>query len=153
MKSAIWILILLIGTSVVGDTRPAVADAATPWDLFAKDNLVAWCIVSFDAKQRGPGARAEMLQKLGIKKVAYDWREHHVPTFEEEILQYKQHHLEYFAFWSWHEDMGQLIVKHEIRPQIWRTLGGGGGTTRAEKVESAARALLPMEKKSGLRSI
>ena len=27
-------------------------------DIFARTNLVAWCIVPFDAKKRGPWARA-----------------------------------------------------------------------------------------------
>ena len=33
-----------------------VASAA---ELWARDNLVAWCIVPFDAKKRGPAERAE----------------------------------------------------------------------------------------------
>ncbi|MBO65778.1 MAG: hypothetical protein CL509_05810, partial [Actinobacteria bacterium] len=60
-------------------------------DNFAKDKLVAWCIVPFDAKQRGPAERAAMLKRLGLKRVAYDWRAKHVAEFEEEILQYKKH--------------------------------------------------------------
>ncbi|MDG2213510.1 MAG: hypothetical protein P8M70_06760, partial [Verrucomicrobiota bacterium] len=43
-------------------------------DNFAKDKLVAWCIVPFDAKKRGPAQRARMLKRLGLKRVAYDWR-------------------------------------------------------------------------------
>ncbi len=31
-------------------------------DLFAMENLVAWCVVPFDAQRRGPPARAEMLR-------------------------------------------------------------------------------------------
>ena len=71
---------------------------------FAKDRLVVWCNVPFDAKQRGPAARAGMLVQLGLKRVAYDWRDQHVKEFEEEILQYKKHDLEFFAFWSVHEE-------------------------------------------------
>src|SRR5688572_24366106 len=44
--------------------------------LFARENLVAWCIVPFDAKQRGPAERAEMLARIGVTRVAYDWRDH-----------------------------------------------------------------------------
>jgi hypothetical protein len=89
-----------------------------------------------------------MLKRLGIHKVAYDWRQEHVPTFEQEILEYKKHGLEYFAFWSWHEEMGRLIEKHAIQPQIWRTLGGGQGDTQAQKVEAAARGILPLLEKA-----
>ena len=30
-----------------------------------------------------------MVARLGLSKVAYDWRNQHVASFEEEILQYK----------------------------------------------------------------
>jgi hypothetical protein len=39
-----------------------------------------------------------MLKRLGLKRVAYDWRQKHVPTFEQEILEYAKVGLEYFAF-------------------------------------------------------
>ena len=54
-------------------------------DLFDKSNLAAWCIVPFDAKKRSPEERAEMVAKMGIKKIAYDWRQEHVAEFEREI--------------------------------------------------------------------
>ena len=31
---------------------------------FDRDKLVAWCIVPFDAKRRGPAARVEMLKPV-----------------------------------------------------------------------------------------
>src|SRR5688572_16748939 len=69
-------------------TSTKAAEAAPP--LFARENLVAWCIVPFDGKRRGPAERAEMARRLGFTKVAYDWRAEHVPQFEAEILQYKR---------------------------------------------------------------
>ena len=48
---------------------PFVARAAEPL-LFENANLVAWCIVPFDAKHRTPEERAAMLEKLGVKKFA-----------------------------------------------------------------------------------
>jgi len=85
------ISLLLVSVTVTVVCVPtARAKEPTEWELFNKDNLVARCIVPFDAKKRGPQARAEMLQRLGIKRVAYDWRPPDVPTFEEEILQYKK---------------------------------------------------------------
>lgn len=113
-------------------------------NVFAQDNLVAWCIVPFDASKRGPKERAEMLERLGIKKVAYDWRQEHVATFEEEILAYKEHGLEYFAFWSWHPDMSPLVKKHGIRPQIWITNRSPKAETDEARVEAAARQLMPL---------
>ena len=89
---------------------------------FAKDQLVAWCIVPFDAAKRGPSARAEMLKRLGLKRVAYDWRAQHVKEFEEEILQYKKHSLEFFAFWGVHDEAFALFEKYKLHPQIWLTV-------------------------------
>ena len=148
MRIVVWIPTTLLIASVFCAGPPVAVGEPTGLDLFAKDNLVAWCIVPFDAEKRGPRERAEMLVRLGIKKVAYDWREEHVPTFEEEILEYKSHGLEYFAFWSWHEAMEPLIKKHGIRPQIWISLGEGQGDTQADKVEAAARQLMPMVEKT-----
>src|SRR6185295_9530942 len=59
--------------------------------LFARTNLVAWCIVPFDAKKRGPEERGQMLEQLGIKKLAYDWRAEHIPTFDAEVAAMKRH--------------------------------------------------------------
>ncbi len=112
--------------------------------LFDRSKLVAWCIVPFDAKKRGPAARAEMLERLGLRRVAYDWRQEHVATFEQEIEQYKKHDLEFFAFWSWHEAIEPLIVKHGIRPQIWVTVPSPDERTQAEKVSAAAKSMLPI---------
>ena len=129
---------------------PTAADEAKePASVFAKDNLVAWCIVPFDASKRSPEARAEMLQRLGIKRVAYDWRQEHVPTFEEEILAYKRHGLDYFAFWSWHPAMAPLIEKYGIRPQIWMTAPSPKAETGEAMVEAAGKAVLPLVEQAG----
>ena len=96
-----------------GGFLPAAADEKLAEQTnFQRDQLVAWCIVPFDAKQRGPEARAIMVRGLGMTRVAYDWRDVHVPTFEEEILQYKKHNIEFFAFWGWHDTFEPLIAKH-----------------------------------------
>ena len=144
MRTVIWILTPLLIASGFCAGPPVAAGEPTDLGLFAKDNLVAWCIVPFDAEKRGPRERAEMLERLGIKKVAYDWRQEHVPTFEEEILQYKKHGLEYFAFWSWHPDMASLIEKHGIRPQIWITVSSPDAPAQEARVEAAAKRLLPL---------
>src|SRR6266496_5225916 len=59
--------------------------------LFARTNLVAWCIVPFDAKKRGPEERAAMLEKLGFKLFAYDYRAEHVPSFDAEMEALERH--------------------------------------------------------------
>jgi sugar phosphate isomerase/epimerase len=112
--------------------------------IFAKDNLVAWCVVPFDAKKRGPVERAEMLKRLGFTKLAYDWRDEHVPTFEQEILALKEQAIEFFAFWGQHEEMFRLFAEYKIAPQVWMTAPSPQEGSHEEKVEAAAKQLLPL---------
>lgn len=142
MQIALGVAYLLLSTTA--PSGGAEAGNCSSGSIFAKDNLVAWCIVPFDPCNRTPEERTEMLERLGIKKVAYDWREEHVPSFEEEIVAYKGHELEFFAFWDWHPRLAPLIRKHGIKPQIWKMFGDPEGDTQAEKVETAARGLLPL---------
>jgi hypothetical protein len=110
------------------------------------DRLAAWCIVPFDAKKRGPEDRAKMLARLGITRCAYDWRGEHVKDFEEEILQYKKHGIEFFAFWAGHDEAYKLFEKHDIHPQIWRTLGSPTEGSLEEMVSAAADSVLGLAK-------
>jgi hypothetical protein len=98
--------------------------------LLAKENIVAWCIVPFDAKKRGPAERAAMLERLGIKRVAYDWREEHVPQFDEELQAYKRHGITLHAFWMpvntatpLDEPHWPLVLdlakRHKVTPELW----------------------------------
>jgi hypothetical protein len=119
------------------------AASAAPADIFARTNLVAWCIVPFDSKKRGPAERAEMAAKLGFKHIAYDWRQEHVAEFETEILEYRKRGLNYFAFWATHEEAFKQFAKHNLHPQIWMTVPSPAGATQAERVEKAAAQLLP----------
>lgn len=126
-------------------TAPTDLFAQTTTDrLFARDNLVAWCIVPFDGQKRNPAERAEMLAKLGVKRVAYDWRDEHVPTFEQEILEYQRRGLEYFAFWSVHEDAFKLFEKHDMQPQIWQIIPTPSAQSQDAKVAEAALRMLPL---------
>src|SRR5581483_1154547 len=135
MRIQLSLLLLAISTPI---TR-----AETPANL-RDDALVAWCIVPFDAKERGPAERAEMIKRLGLRRVAYDWRDKHVPSFEEEILQYKRHDIEYFAFWATHEEAFKLFEKHNLHPQIWQTLGSPAADTQEARVKAAASQMLPL---------
>lgn len=116
--------------------------------VFSRSNLVAWCIVPFDGKNRGPAERAAMVKKLGFTRVAYDWRENHVPTFEDEIREYKKHKIDFFAFWGTHDKAFDLFKKYDLHPQIWQTLGSPKADTQEERVEMAARGLLPLVKRT-----
>lgn len=141
------LLLAVVGLSAV----PArAADPVPPAVLFAPDNLVAWCIVPFDAKKRGPAERVEMLQKLGFKKYAYDWRAEHLPTFDEEVGLLKKANIELTAVWfpaNLGADAQKLLTvlkKHDVNTQLWVTMGDPGGANQAAKVESAVKVLRPI---------
>jgi sugar phosphate isomerase/epimerase len=94
-------------------------------DLFARSNLVAWCIVPFDAKKRGPEERAQMLERLHIKRLAYDYRAEHIPTFDAEVEAMKRHGIEFTAWWfptTLNEEARgilKVIERQKITPQLW----------------------------------
>ena len=115
-------------------------------NLFAKPNLLAWCIVPFDAKNRGPKERAEMLVKLGIGRVAYDWRDNHVPTWDEEMSLYKKHNVELIAFWGVNDKALDLMKRHGVKTQFWLMMGDGVKDQK-EKVVNAARGIEGIAKK------
>lgn len=142
-----WLLLGMFLLSPV-ITKQVWAKDSDATKIFDRERLVAWCIVPFDARKRSPSQRAEMVTEIGMKRVAYDWRAEHVPTFEAEIEQYKKHGIEFFAFWSWHDSLEPLIAKHGIRPQIWVMLPGVGDKPEAEKVKAAAEAIRPMVEKT-----
>jgi hypothetical protein len=116
--------------------------------VFARTNLVAWCIVPFDSKHRSPTERADMVKRLGFTKVAYDWRENHVSSFEEEILEYRKNGIEYFAFWSMHDKAFELFEKYDLHPQIWQNLGSPNAPTQEERVALAAKQILPLAERT-----
>jgi hypothetical protein len=112
---------------------------STAVDLFARKNLMAWCIVPFDAKKRGPQERALMLKKLGISKLAYDYRAEHVPTFDAEVEALKTNGIELVAWWfpAALNDEARLILevikRHGVHPQLWITGSGGPANDSAEQ--------------------
>ena len=128
-------LALLLAACLTHEVRAA--------DLFDQSNLAAWCIVPFDSKKRSPEERAEMVAKMGIKKIAYDWRQEHVPEFEREILAYQKNGIEFFAFWGQHEDAFRLFAQYKLHPQFWLMVRDQG-QTQEEKVKNAANGLLPV---------
>jgi hypothetical protein len=124
-------------------------DVATPAraGVFSRHNLVAWCVVPFDAKRRGPNERAEMLVRLGVKRIAYDWRDNNIPEWDDELARYKAHGIELVGFWApdRHKQILDLLKRHGIKSQLWLMADGKGGT-QAQRVESAAAAVAPVAK-------
>jgi putative heme-binding domain-containing protein len=123
--------------------------------LYARDNLIAWCIVPFDSKKRAPEERAAMLQKLGFKHFAYDWRNEHIPTFDAEVEALQRHGVGLDAFWVAPGELNResriildLLKRHEIKAQLWVLLDLGPdkvqGAEQDRRVEAAAARLRPL---------
>src|SRR6516165_2599240 len=93
--------------------------------LFRRDNLVAWCIVPFDAKKRGPEERAAMLKRLGFQRFAYDWRGEHISSFDAEMDALKKNGIRLQAFWfpgALNQDARtilDLLRRHNLQTQLW----------------------------------
>jgi putative heme-binding domain-containing protein len=135
IATACW-LVLALGLRPTCHAQTMEAGQAP--SIFAPDQLVAWCIVPFDAKKRTPAERAEMLKKLGLTKLAYDYRAEHIASFDEEMLQLKKHNIDLFAWWfpTTLNDEAKLILdvlrRHNIKAQLWVT-GGGGPVSNEEE--------------------
>ena len=131
MKSIFWIYwlgILFIALVIWSCGEGARGDDA-PVDLFSKENLLAWCIVPYDVVERGPEERARMLRDLGITMLAYDWRERHIPTFDEEWKALNQYGIKLQAFWMVTgpdpetdptvEVVFDFIERNNVQTQLW----------------------------------
>lgn len=119
--------------------------------VFARENLLAWCIVPFDARQRNPEERAAMLKRLGFTKFVYDWRDKDIPLFDREIdaLQSQNIHLQ--GFWTPHpasldrpNQLGpilDLLRRRKLRTELWLSLSQDkafNALPDAEKLDRAA---------------
>jgi sugar phosphate isomerase/epimerase len=144
--TAALLLFMIGGQTVSGQERGGTKN------IYARNNLVAWCIVPFDVKERGPEERAQMLNSLGITKLAYDWREKHIPTFDAELDALKKHNIDLQAFWLYsgpnpENDEGlaailDVLKRHKVKTQIWCMIGGIKGMdamTQEEKIKAVAK--------------
>lgn len=140
---------MLNGAVSPQDTTSPKAQPATP-ESFSRGKLVAWCIVPFDAKNRSPEDRAQMLKELGIKEFAYDWRAEHIPTFDREVDALNKAGVHLRAFWfpaalnSEAKAILDLIDRRKLDCELWVSLGDPAGKTQAEKVANAAKNLEPI---------
>ncbi len=149
MRPPLRIALVFVATLFVWAAALAAALAADPWN---RADVVAWCIVPYDAQKRDSAARAEMLNRLGIRRLAYDWRAEHVASFDTEVATMQQHRIEIVAWWfptTLNKDARlilDVIARHGIHPQLWVT-GGGAPTTAAEKqlrIETEIARLRPI---------
>ncbi len=143
-------LLLLCSSSALAQA-PAKGD--TTYNLYDRTNIAAWCIVPYDAKQRGPEERARMLKDLGLTKLAYDWRAKHIPTFDAEVEAMKRHGIEITAWWypGGMPQTLEVIKRHGIHPQLWVCgLSGPSAFTSTgdQRVEDEAGRIRPIAREA-----
>lgn len=126
-----------------GSARPQVQGRA-----LAMGDLVAWCIVPFDSRKRTPEERIAMLDRLGFKRYAYDWRAEHLPDTARELRLARDHGIRVEAVWVWIEkdQPGRLSESNErllaalkeagLATQLWVGFAPGffEGASDQEKV-------------------
>ena len=142
-------LALLCALSLL-PSQPA-APSGRAGSLFGRDNLVAWCVVPFDARKRTPPERVAMLQSAGVRKLAWDWRDEHLARMDEEFGLLRKSNIELSAVWFPAALLGpgekilQAAAKHRHTPQLWVSLGDPApGKDQAAKVRAAAAVLAPI---------
>ncbi len=127
--------------------------ALPPSGNFARTNLVAWCIVPFDSQKRGPEERAAMLDRLGIHRLAYDWRAEHIPTFDAEVAAMRKHGIEITAWWfpaALNDEAKAILAcleRNKVHPQLWVTMGTepeSDAAKLAQKLDGAVTTLVPI---------
>jgi sugar phosphate isomerase/epimerase len=123
--------------------------------LFAKNNLLAWCIVPYDSKKRSPEERATMLKQLGLTSLAYDMREPDLPNMETEFLTLKKYHIHLNGIWFWidvqkdqalneaNEMILRTLAKTNTKTQLWVSFPAKyfEGLPDEEKIQKGAKAI------------
>jgi hypothetical protein len=62
--------------------------------------MAASHLVAHDALRRGPRERAQMLRRIGIRKIVWDWRDEHLGTFDAELDALRQYEIELSGMWT-----------------------------------------------------
>ncbi|MEO2091870.1 MAG: TIM barrel protein, partial [Gemmataceae bacterium] len=124
-------------------------------DVFAPANRVAWCVVPFDAKKRGPTERVEMLKRLGFTKYAYDWRAEHLPTFADEEGLLKKAGITLQGVWfpagvgKDGEELLRVLKTHQVKTELWVMLPQPDAKLRQdEKVKAVAAQVAALAKRA-----
>jgi hypothetical protein len=130
--------------------------------LFAKNNLLAWCIVPYDSKKRTSEERALMLKELGITSLAYDMRDRDLPNMETEFITLKKYHINLKAVWFWidgerdsllneaNEMILRALAKTHARTELWVCFADQffQGLSDDEKTQKAVKAIQLIHKRA-----
>lgn len=122
---------------------------------FAKNNLLAWCIVPYDSKKRNSEERAMMLKELGINSLAYDMRDADLPNMETEFNTFKKYNIQMKGIWFWiniekdqalnnaNETILKTLAKTNTKTELWVSFPNKfyDGLTDEEKIQKGAKAI------------
>jgi sugar phosphate isomerase/epimerase len=150
------ICILLSALILLSSTHTIKAQDGNNNDmLFAKSNLLAWCIVPFDSKKRNSEERALMLKELGINSFVYDMRDKDLPDMENEFNTMKKYGIAIKGVWFWidvskdqqlnyaNETILKTLAKTNTKTELWVSFPNKfyEGLTDKEKVQKGAKAI------------
>lgn len=109
LRLSIFIAILLMGS--IGCTEES--------KIIQMDDLFAWCIIPYDAKERNTEERITMLQKLGIGSYAIDWRDKHLDILADEITAAQDNEIDVEAMWLWVDGSNQPDSLNEANERVF----------------------------------
>ena len=125
---------VVIAAAVAVATLILTGNAMPRGTLFARQNLIAWCVIPFDSMHRTPLELAQMLKRLGIGRLGIDWRAKDIPHFDEEIDTLRKNQVIIQSFWlrenmsrtegspSWDGNLEVVLAtlkRNHLRTQIW----------------------------------
>lgn len=130
--------------------------------LFFKDNLVAWCVVPFDSVKRTPQERATMLDELGFKQFAYDWRSEHLASFPDEIKALRERDIKLTSVWLWidtdssqlfdstTEQLFDILKQNNVKTDFWLGFSNKHfeGLTVEEKLDKAVASISEIQERA-----
>jgi sugar phosphate isomerase/epimerase len=153
-------LIILVIASLINFDCEGQNQKDNLGSVFEKENLIAWCIVPYDSQKRTPKERVEMLKDLGINKLAYDWRDEHIPSFDEELETLENQDIKLQGFWLYSgsdpaedkklEIILNLFKRQKTKTQLWAMFEGWPNfdkLTQTEKVKVASESVGYVAKK------
>ena len=161
-RVAVSLLVLAGCASGPSERELAPPDPLADAGVFSRTNLVAWCIVPFDAAKRGPAERAAMLGRLGLRAVAYDYRDEHVPSFDDEIAALREHEIALSAWWCGGVDprdpldgsVGlalETLRRNQASSDLWVAMRERAfdGLSQSERLALAAKAVDAIASEAG----
>ena len=126
---------------------------------FQKSNLHVWAYEEYDAVDRTPEERAQVLVNLGITKVGYICRnEKRVSEFESHLKAYSEAGIELVGVWTPIEevqvrDFLKVVDNHDLSIQWWLTLEQNYDAMPEDgRVKDAVARLRPLVKEANSRN-